>query len=192
MRHMRYTEEVVYRFVELGDFEIDESGNVWRLAQRRRGSRWDPNTEIVIRIERRRAENRTSLGYLQVRVMTNLKRHQSLAHRLVWRHFHGPIPPGLTINHRNGVKDDNRPENLELATYAEQTRHSHFVLGNRCPRFEQDGEANAMAKLRAGAVREIRRRRAGGEPLKSIAEDFGVSDRAISKIALGQRWRSIR
>ena len=34
--------------------------------------------------------------------------------------------------------------------------------------------------------------RAGGEPLKSIAEDFGVSDRAISKIALGQRWRSIR
>jgi hypothetical protein len=55
---------------------------------------------------------------------------------------------------------------------------------------DQSGAKNAMAKLTTGAVATIRQRRAAGERLKAIAVDFGVSDRAISKIALGRRWIS--
>ena len=66
--------------------------------------------------------------YLQVRTMIDGKRIHALAHRLVWFHFNGPIPPGLTINHKKGNKKDNRPEMLELATYAEQVRHAREVL----------------------------------------------------------------
>ena len=35
-------------------------------------------------------------------------------HRLVWQDFFGPIPDGSFIYHKNGIKTDNRIENLEL------------------------------------------------------------------------------
>lgn len=35
-------------------------------------------------------------------------------HRYVWMQANGPIPEGYDIHHRNGIKDDNRIENLEL------------------------------------------------------------------------------
>jgi hypothetical protein len=39
---------------------------------------------------------------------------QQAEHRLVWREHNGPIPRGLSVHHINGVKDDNRIENLML------------------------------------------------------------------------------
>ena len=109
-----------------------------------------------------------------------------MAHRLVWRHFNGPIPEGLTINHKDGRKQNNRPVNLELATPSEQQIHALRVL--KVGRVDQRGERNAMAKLTASQASEIRSRRAAGERLKSIAADFRISDRTVSKIARGSRW----
>lgn len=179
-------DERIYRAVLSGELEIDSQGQIWR-AKKRGWDRW--KNQVVMRPCRRvRAEN--DIGeYLQIRVMVNKRRDYTGAHRLVFRHFHGQIPPGLTINHKDGQKKNNHPDNLELATYADQARHAIRVL--MVGRTDQGGEKNAMAKLRAGAVREIRRRRAAGESLKSIAMAFNVSDRTISKIARGQLWASI-
>ncbi len=121
-------EEQAYRAVEMGEIEIDAKGRIWRIAARR-GDRCKGGTRVIPCI-RRRAEKRVTGGYLQIRVMIDWKRAHALAHRLVWRHLHGPIPAGLTINHKNGQRDDNRPENLELASYAEQTQHQIEVLGH--------------------------------------------------------------
>ena len=42
-------------------------------------------------------------------------------HRLVWEQSHGkPIPQGWVVHHLNGVKADNRPENLVA-----MSRHFH-------------------------------------------------------------------
>ena len=51
----------------------------------------------------------------------------ALAHRVVWIAAHGPISDGLMVNHRNRVRHDNRLENLELVTAAQNLAHS---LGN--------------------------------------------------------------
>ena len=180
-------EEIVYQAVLAGELEIDSEGRVWRIAARR-WNRWTRTTR-VIPCDRRRAESPTGDGdYFQVRVMVNGNRAYAAAHRLVWRHFNGPIPPDKTINHENGIKTDNRPGNLTLATYSEQQIHALHVL--KVGRVDQNGTRNAMAKLTEANVAEIRRRRAAGERLKEIAADYGVSDRAVSKIALGQRWTS--
>ena len=44
-------------------------------------------------------------------------------HRLVWEAENGPIPDGYIIHHRNGVKDDNRLENLEAMPRSEHHKH---------------------------------------------------------------------
>ena len=178
------TEEIVYRAVLEGWLEVHEDGSVWRVAQRRK-SRWD-GAVTVRPVEPHRIDASVGAGYRTVKLMVDGKQTSTLAHRLVFRHFNGPIPLGLTVNHKNGIKADNHRDNLELATYAEQVRHAREVL--KVGRLDQHGTRNAMAKLTDKAVREIRRRRAAGEALKSIAADFGVSDRTISKIARGDRW----
>ena len=177
-------EDEVYRAVQMGEFMIDAQGQVWRTVARR-ADRWRGGSR-AIPCAPRRAENKTGLGYLQVRTMLEGRRYHALAHRLVYRHFKGPIQPGLTINHKNGQKDDNRPDNLEAATYSEQAIHARTVL--RRGRLEQGGAMNPMAKLTAEDVVKIRARRAAGEKLRAIAADFGVTDRAVSKIARGHRW----
>lgn len=45
-------------------------------------------------------------------------------HRFVWEQAYGPIPPGVEIDHINGVRDDNRIENLRLVTHAQNNRNS--------------------------------------------------------------------
>lgn len=193
------TEEDVYLGVREGWLEIRGDGSVWRVAQRRK-SRWD-GTVTVRPVEPHRIDAPVGAGYRLVKFTVDGKQVSTPAHRLVWRHCNGPIPAGLTVNHKNGDKADNRLKpghvgcpkrccNLELATYAEQTRHALQVLQvGRV--LHQEGEANAMSKLTEKAVREIRRRRAAGERLKTIAEAFGVSDRAVSKIARGDRWKGL-
>lgn len=106
--------------VTSGELSIDSGGRVWRHAARR-ANRWAGATRSIP-CAPRRAEKSTPLGYLMVRVMVDGTRHCALAHRLVWHVMRGPIPEGLTINHRNGDRADNRPENLELATYSEQMK----------------------------------------------------------------------
>jgi len=45
-----------------------------------------------------------------------------MEHRAIWEEAHGPIPHGMEIHHVNGVKTDNRLENLRLLTRLEHKR----------------------------------------------------------------------
>lgn len=55
-----------------------------------------------------------SKGYWQVKVLGR----RYLAHRLAWEMFHGIAPVG-EIDHRNGIKTDNRIANLRIALPAQ-------------------------------------------------------------------------
>jgi hypothetical protein len=46
---------------------------------------------------------------------------RSLLHRALWEESNGPIPIGYDIHHKNGIKTDNRLENLELISHQEHT-----------------------------------------------------------------------
>lgn len=53
-------------------------------------------------------------GYIYVRVTDpdDPKRRYKAEHVMVWEAAHGPIPKGWHVHHLNGVRNDNRPENL--------------------------------------------------------------------------------
>lgn len=48
-----------------------------------------------------------------------------LEHRWVWEQAHGPIPRGAMIHHINGIKTDNRIENLQLVMDHAEHSHAH-------------------------------------------------------------------
>lgn len=64
-------------------------------------------------------------GYLRVILVDrNGKRKDCLVHRLVCETFHGADSKHLDVNHKNGLKYDNRAENLEWCTKQENMTHA--------------------------------------------------------------------
>lgn len=176
----RMNEEKIIRFVESGELEIDGTGRIWRLKVRR-GKR-NGGTVIIDLKKKRRAEKRVPLGYLQVRSLIDEKRVHCCAHRLVWLYFNGPIQSGLCINHKNGIKDDNRPSNLEVVTYSENASHA-LRTGLK----DQTGENNPNSKLTDSEIVEIRERFLKEEVRQvQLAKEYGISFQHVSQIVRGQ------
>lgn len=179
----KQNEEFVYQAVLSGDLQILEDGTIWRI--RKRGwDRW--KQQAVSRPCKPIRAEHDSGEYYQVRIMIDKERVYALAHRLVYRHFKGYIPEDLTVNHENGTKKDNHPDNLVLATYSEQQIHATRILkvGHAC---NQDGEKNSMVKVPSKEIPVILKKRANGEKLKAIAADYGISFQEVSKIVRGER-----
>jgi hypothetical protein len=112
-----------------------------------------------------------SHGYLGV----HLGRHNAhLVHRLMAEAFL-PIVSGRThVNHINGVKTDNRIENLEWSNKSLNQIHAIGLSLYAGPPLKR-GESQGNAKLTDEKVRQIRAMRADGVHYIRIAQQFGVS-----------------
>jgi len=104
-----------------------------------------------------------------------------LMHRLVAEAFIPNPDNKLTVNHINGVKDDNRVCNLEWATQSENNKHS-YDSGIKKPT-NQLGAKNGNARLTDLQVLEIRNIWNVGNITKmKLASIYGVSDSHICRI----------
>jgi hypothetical protein len=93
--------------------------------------------------------------------------------------FLGPYPAGRCCNHKNGIKTDNRLENIEYVTAAENSRHAwrNGLCGiGRRAKLSREQVVAIKEKSRLGVLQRV------------IAEEFGITQSAVSLIVTGKNW----
>lgn len=102
----KYKQHPIYK-----EFEVSNLGNVRRIGKRR---------NLKGKIDRD--------GYIEYHLKTVKYNYYRRGHRLVAETFIKNPKNKPVVNHKNGIKNDNRVKNLEWATVSENTRHSFNVL----------------------------------------------------------------
>ena len=96
-----------------------------------------------------------STGYLQVN-LSNRKRVN--VHRLVAEAFCDGHFDGAYVNHKNGIRTDNRAENLEWCTQSENNAHAFRELGRKSPttgKFSKEHPVSKPISMQSLATGEI-------------------------------------
>lgn len=110
---------------------------------------------------------------------------QGRLHRLVYESFIGAIPSGMQVNHLDGDKGNNHISNLEVCTPRENTEHAYktgLAKGKK-------GEENSMSKVSEQDVLNMYDMFLKGYDNSQVADIYGLSDRYVSSIRHGDRWK---
>lgn len=161
-------------------YEVSSEGRARRIAPAQ-------NTYVGRLLK---AHNRR--GYRQFVFAVDNATKNASCHRTVWEAFNGPIPPGMQVNHKNGIKHDNRLENLEVVTQSENMVHARDILGWRgsAPPIGI-GSKNGRAKLTEADIQVVISLRKTGLSQQKIADRLGVDQTSISRILLGKSWSTV-
>lgn len=189
---MKNNERVFVEQIKQGILSIDSQGRIWR---NRRWINYRNGYRRLDVLERAEAMNN---GYLELTNRSNGKLVRAKASRIVWIYFHGDIDDDLQINHINGDRSDNHPDNIELVTASENTQHAYRIGAAH----GRPGEKHHNAKLSwkdVARIKELYKPRHGqGKPITNeprysqtgLARMFNVSQGQIGRILRGERWKT--
>lgn len=124
-------------------------------------------------------------GHLRVQLYIGGKKKIFLVHRLVAQAFIPNPDNKPEVNHINGIKTDNRVENLEWCTRAENVQHAY----DTGLKVTVQGEESSSAKLTNEQARFIREN-TDGLTCAELGEIFDVSQQTIIEIQLGNRYKT--
>lgn len=129
-------------------------------------------------------------GYIShsVKSITQPDKQTFLAHRLVALAFIDNPESKPFINHKNGIKTDNRPENLEWCTKSENGIHAVQTGLHTALR----GETNGNSILKPEQVVSIRAQYESGMRTQwSLAREFKIGRTTVQRIIKRELWAHV-
>lgn len=168
--------------VQVKDFPnyyVTENGDVY--------SRNYGGTGRIKKLKPRKKEN----GYLWVYMG---RQHHFYIHRLVAQAFIPNPENKLEVNHKNGIKTDNRVSNLEWTTKNENMQHAYYVLKRKIgfvygfgrQEIEKKGKDSRLSKV----IQQIKDGKVIGEfyGIAEASRQTGISYSQISSVANNKKY----
>lgn len=144
---------------------------------------------ILVISEKIRKLSHQKNGYLKVQLVRNGKGISYWVHRLVAEAFIPNPENKPQVNHKKGIKNDNRVSQLEWMTYEEDRKHAEDVLGHRWDKgIRPKGYTHVQSKsvaqidLYSGSIVKI------WESISMAIKETGIKN--ISNCALGKARQS--
>ena len=157
----------------LGKYKIYENGDVYSLK------RYEPIKKVYYDLKNpRKLKKEVIRGYERVQLSSNghVKHYQ--VHRLVGMLFIENPLKKEQINHKNGIRNDNRVENLEWVSPSENVIHSYEILGRKVKK----GDERWNTKIKTKELNQIKILLEQGVSQRGIAKKFGVCQGCIQRI----------
>ncbi|MDH3324136.1 MAG: HNH endonuclease [Candidatus Peregrinibacteria bacterium] len=129
----------------------------------------------------------TTRGYKRVSLSTNGKVKRIMVHRLVSEYFIENTYNKPQVNHKNGIKHDNKVENLEWVTASENVNHA-YKAGITKP---LKGSSHRNSKLDSIKVLTIKTMLMSGFKQKKLAEHYNVNQSIISDVNTKTSWKHL-
>ena len=132
-------------------------------------------------------------GYSYIMLYKDGKKANIQIHRLVAIEFLENKEKKHQVNHKNGIKSDNRLENLEWCTQSENMKHS-LNTGLKIP---LNGENCKVSKLTEEQVIEILTKKRDSNNKKNwgakeLCLKYNLKPSCVSEIASGRNWKHIK
>lgn len=113
---------MIVKLIELDNLEIivSDNGNIFTTSKNRIRSNGRKDNRKGKKLKPATDKD----GYLKITLSNNYKRKSYCVHRLVARAYLKDYDEKLQVNHKNGIKTDNRVENLEMVSLQQNIKHS--------------------------------------------------------------------
>ena len=177
--------EIFKKLDDYPNYEVSNFGRVKSLSKKvkcRNGYRI--TNERIMKLKK--AKN----GYLSVQFGKGGK--FNLVHRLVSKTFIKNDKNKPQVNHIDGVKDNNRVDNLEWVTQSENQIHAYKNGLQKISKHKRAcGEKVASSKLKEEDIIKIRKAYNGINAI-ALGKKYGVSQTSILNIKNFKTWKNVR
>ena len=178
---MNYSKKILGKLMPLklfnGEYGVTDDGNIYSF-EKKVGNRIYPAKWLNTRLRKD--------GYIDV----NIRKKNYSVHRLVAIAFLNNSDNKKCVNHKNGIKNDNRVENLEWTTHSENTKHSYNDIKTQSySRLSNIGKIQSVKNIKVSELiaKEIYKEYFNSKTsYRKLAKKYNFSKTTIERIITGK------